>query len=361
MQREKTAIDTDTPDCHAHYQTPPFSVRPLRAVKKDEADASTLDDTNPLLLLPASFRTSSDDLACPALNVAAFLAKELDLRRLSVIHDLLWLVGRPMPPRPLHYQVMLNREIVITERMDMHLVWTTGRIHLKPIPRFLLAPQFWTDHLSPSLNANDTASRHVDGLAQHDTRLRRCALGFLFSYAALISHESDFAIAKKNSLLPDEVTWPDWRLLVEQLGTEHIYRDVVPRFRYGELRLSRLNKIYYLWQTPLRGYASSWNQYGSFLADNFAYIAGATVYIAVVLTAMQVGLATEALAGNSAFQRASSGFTIFSILGPLVAAALILLALCCLCVENWVVTIAYRNRRLRKIGRPATQTERRTV
>jgi hypothetical protein len=78
-------------------------------------------------------------------------------------------------------------------------------------------------------------------------RLWRSALGFLFSYAALISHESDFYITKEKHLLPgelDEITWGCWRTFVEQLDTEHIYEKVDPRFIYGELRLSRLNKIY---------------------------------------------------------------------------------------------------------------------
>jgi hypothetical protein len=100
-----------------------------------------------------------------------------------------------------------------------------------------------------------------------------------------------------------------------------------PRFIYGELRLSRLNKIYFLSQRPLlRGYMSHWHQYGTFFQDNFSWLASATVYIAIVLTAMQVGLATKSLADNDAFQ--SYGFTVFSILGPLAAACFIFLAFC---------------------------------
>lgn len=44
----------------------------------------------------------------------------------------------------------------------------------------------------------------------------------------------------------------------------------------------------------------------------------ATIYIALVLTAMQVGLATSYLGSNVSFQNASWGFTIFAILGPLI-------------------------------------------
>ena len=225
--------------------------------------------------------------------------------------------------------------------MDMHLVWTTGRLFLKPIPRFLLEPRFWPEYFS----------------RQRAQGPRRCALGFLFSYAALIRHESDFLIAKEKHLLPIRSDWQDWRTLVEELKTEHIYQDIDPRFHYGELRLSRLNKIYFLSQTPLRNYMSHWNQYGTFFQKNFAWLAGTTVYLAVVLTAMQVGLATDALASNSAFQSASYGFTVFSILGPLIAMGLIILAFCYLFVDNWVATVGYHKKRVQHIGVERTSRE----
>jgi hypothetical protein len=61
---------------------------------------------------------------------------------------------------------------------------------------------------------------------------------------------------------------------------------------------------------------------------------------------MQVGLATTSLAGNDAFQSASYRFAVFSILSPLVAAGLILLAFCYMFVENWIATVAYRKKSL---------------
>ncbi|KAH8768403.1 hypothetical protein F5883DRAFT_554515 [Diaporthe sp. PMI_573] len=152
-----------------------------------------------------------------------------------------------MPPRPLHYQLVVGREVFVTEQMDMHLVWTTGRIFLKPIPRFLLEPRFWTEYLSAD---EDVGSQNTAWECERG--LRKRALGFLFSYAALISHESDFLVAKDKHLLPREVNWSGWRAFVEELDTEHIYPDVDPRFYYGELRLGRLNKIYRLSQTPMQ-------------------------------------------------------------------------------------------------------------
>lgn len=342
---------------------PPFSVRPLHR-DGDTFDARPSDDEL-LSLLPASYLTKSDDLVAASRDVKACLEKELDLRRLTNIMDWLWLVGRPSPPRPLHHQVLLSRDVFITERIDMHLVWTAGQIFLKPLPRFLLEPRFWIYHLScahscrcpaedgsPGVCA-DKAAESPEGASGNvincRERLWKCALGFLFSYAALITHEADFSIAKEKLLLPPEVTWQAWRALVYQLNTEHIYPHIDPRFVYGELRLSRLNKIYYLLQTPLRGYRPRWQQYGTYFRDNLAWVASATIYIAIVLTAMQVGLATDALVESEAFQSASYGFAVFSITGPLVAVGLIIVVFCCLFVNNWVASITYRKKRFHSI------------
>jgi hypothetical protein len=146
------------------------------------------------------------------------------------------------------------------------------------------------------------------------------------------------------------VQWQAWRaVLKEVLGWEHIYSSIDPRFHYGELRLSRFNKIHLLWKNPLRGYVSRWTQYDSFFRDNFAWLASSTVYIAIVLTAMQVGLATR-LQENEAFQSASYGFTVFSILGPLVAAGLILVVLFYMFIGNWVATRRYQRKRMQIIN-----------
>ncbi|KAJ4175991.1 hypothetical protein NW767_015596 [Fusarium falciforme] len=123
------------------------------------------------------------------------------------------------------------------------------------------------------------------------------------------------------------------------------YPHIDPRFHYGELRLSRLSKIYRLRRNLLHGYMPRWNQYSDFIRDNFALLAGSTVYIAIVLTAMQAGLGSK-LRDNDAFKAASYGFTVFSILGPLIAAALIVLAFFSVFVYNWVITVNYRKRRL---------------
>ena len=272
------------------------------------------------------------------------------------MHRWLWFAGRPMPPRPLHYQLLLRRDIFVTERMDQHLIWFENRIFLKPIPRFLLEPPFWTAVLA-CRDGCLCYKKGLDGSTQREgqmcerRRLWKAALGLIFSYTALLTHESDFFLAKEKGLLPRQAKWLAWKNLVTQiLSDQGIYQKIHQRFIYGELRLSRLNMIYRLarWQF-VRGYMPKWYHYGGFFHDNFAWLAIVITYIAIVLTAMQVGLATENLAQNDSFQSASYGFTVFSILGPLAAIAIIFLIFACIFVQNWIMTSKYWKRRLQAI------------
>lgn len=308
------------------------------------------------------------------LDVASLLGQELDLARLSSVYSWLWVAGRPTPPRPLHHQLVLGREVLVAERMDMHLVWTGGLVFLKPLPRYLLEPAFWREHLScprgclhgDVADVADAAAADASGRAARRGQpavvspCRRAqwrrALGFLYSYAALVSYESDFRIARERHLLPDDLDWPGWRAVARRvLERDGLDRQVDPRFIYGELRLSRLNKIFLLsGRSVLRGYMPRWQQYGSYFRDNLAWLASATVYIAIVLTAMQLGLATS-LADNDAFKSASYGFTIFSILGPLVAATMIFLVFILMFVDNLVEAVRFKKRRFHEVqGQLAT-------
>ncbi|KAJ9133299.1 hypothetical protein NKR23_g10893 [Pleurostoma richardsiae] len=75
--------------------------------------------------------------------------------------------------------------------------------------------------------------------------LYKCAYGFLLPYTALIQHESDLRIAVAQDILPDIVTWQIWGALVNALledSPSNLAR-VNKRYRFGELRLGRINKI----------------------------------------------------------------------------------------------------------------------
>ena len=106
-----------------------------------------------------------------------------------------------------------------------------------------------------------------------------------------------------------------------------------PRYRYGELRLTRINWIWALCSRTtslnafFRGYSNTNHDFETFFSRNTAWLATAIVYVVLVLTAMQVGLATDRLQNDSGFQRASYGFTVFSIIAPLGAMGMVMLVL----------------------------------
>ncbi|KAK5110755.1 hypothetical protein LTR62_005632 [Meristemomyces frigidus] len=296
-----------------------------------------IQQDNPIL--PAVWRTpkgnlESSDIGSPSLP--ALLQQELLVDRLEAIIGDLWIAGRPVPPRPLHHHALLKRTIHVTERMDLHLVWHKDRIFIKPMPRFLLDPRFWTRHIKPG-------------------RLRKAAHGYLFSYAALITHESDFRLAQTHGLLPQEIIWKAWHEFVHDLLQNTIYADISPRYYYGELRLGRLNAIYRFHRGHLlRGYSSvaASNDYTSFLVDNYATLATLLAYALVLLQAMQVGLGTSILNAAKPFQQISYGFTVFviafTVLSTLIGGVVVVFAF----LANWVSTTRFQEQRFLEMKVP---------
>lgn len=303
-------------------------------------------------LLPATYR-SRHAIRSVGSDIQGFLNVEMNVERLNCVHRWLWLVGLPTTPRPLHYQAVKRREIVVTEQLDLHLIWSSASsasIFIKPLPRFLLCPNFWRMHLCPQ------------------PHLYQTALGFLLSYVALIEREVDFHMALNNSLIPKEITWSGWLVLVEQIvcTSSHAKSYLVdaspmssstslearaavnPRFYYGELRLGRLNWIYRLALGRPRGYLSGCTTYGAFMRDNVNSLITLFAYTTIVLSAMQVGLATEWLASDYAFGMASYVFSIFSILAPLACIVGIIGIIAVMFVMNLTRTLKIRGRRRRQ-------------
>ncbi|KAL1855815.1 hypothetical protein VTK73DRAFT_8465 [Phialemonium thermophilum] len=302
-------------------------------------------DEDALLLsrFPASYLDDHFDLAPMGLD-STCVQRELDLERLDGLFDWLWLAGRPYPPRPLHRQVFLGREIVAVEQMDLHLLWTKGRIFVKPLPPFLLDPAFWPRF---ACDTNDACDPDVDRCRRG--RIWRAALGFLFSYASLIRHESDLGVAKERRLVPSTVEWAPWsRFCRRLLQTESLYQKMHRRFLYGELRLGRLDKISLVARPPsIQGYLPRWNRYDDFLKDNLAWLVSAAAVIGIALGAMQVGLATTHLQSNATFQAVSYSLTVFSMVAPLAVIGLIVAVAWCLFLVNWLVAVARYKARFR--------------
>ncbi len=250
--------------------------------------------------LPAAIRDGASLLQIGH-DLPRYLDLDLKTPKLDHIHHHLWLAGLPRCARSLHRQKLLGRKILITEDTNEHLVWVEERFFVKPLPSYLLSFDFWRDNLC----------------AQED--LHKSACGLLLSYAWLVCHESDFRIATESGLLPNGIEWQQWTTLVADFlsGLDlHSLKNVSDRYKYGELRLTRLNKIYRLLVLSPKhlvyGYMSASTWYKSFFSRNFAWLLAVFAYLTIILSALQVGLATSFLQGNETFQSASYGFAIAS-------------------------------------------------
>ncbi len=290
--------------------------------------------------LPAIFRTETHSIVLPSDNVQAFLKADLSVKQLEDISPRLWAAGRPYLPRPLNIQGVLNRTIVPTTDASLHLLWTSRRIFIKALPAYFLATNFYEHYLQgPGLNGP--------------------ALGLLYSYLALVPTELDFALAHEAHLLPPNLKWTDWRLLVRRVLKDHpdtaIYSHIPKRYIYGELRLDRLDIIYkYLHGNWLYGYSSltSPQTYSDFIAANLIAVATVSYYILLVLTAMQLGLSStkDALITNTSFQRACYGFAAFSLVSPIIAIGLIVAAALAMFFAHWARTLKREHIQYEQLG-----------
>jgi hypothetical protein len=288
--------------------------------------------------LPATFRTKEHILIPPSSDCHQFLENDLSVKRVEDVLPHLWLVSRPYPARALNIQRVLNREIIPTTDSSLHLGWTTRKIYIKALPRYITSTSFYDQALGPS---------HPYGPA----------LGLLFTYMALVPTELDFAIACESNLFHKGYEWQSWQVLTRRVMDDYpgntIYAHLPKRYIHGELRLSRLDKIYrYRYGNWLHGYSPLLGntRYDGFFADHLKFVTATTVYIALVLTAMQVGLAVEPLQSNGAFRKASYGFTVFAIFSPMIAVGFVLAIAAFILLANWANTNATRRRRSEDIG-----------
>lgn len=163
-------------------------------------------------------------------RVFSTLSCQLSMLLLDELYDDLWLIARKETSHidSLHYQLVKGRSIVLNEESKMHLLWTSDRIHVKPIPLYLLNYHFWKQFLC--LQTGDAL------------KWRAVAIGFLRSYAYLVRHRSDLNIAHDNNLIPKDVDWEAWTLF-----SAYFRRcpnsEVEKRYLYGQMRLSRLNHL----------------------------------------------------------------------------------------------------------------------
>jgi hypothetical protein len=237
--------------------------------------------------------------------------------RLNDIQQHLWLAGLPNAARPLHRQKLIGRNILVTEDPDEHLIWFEGQIFIKPLPDFLLDWNYWSDNLCS------------------DQELHKSACGLLLSYAWLVRHKSDLDIARDIGLLSKNIEWPNWveflEAFLDNINLETL-SQVNERYKYGELRLSRLNLIYRLFPPSysltnfIRGYKAGSTWYNAFFKRHFKWMLAVFVVLSVFLSALQVGLTTYVLQDNGTFQRFSYVFVIAALIAVAASATLVFLA-----------------------------------
>jgi uncharacterized membrane protein len=245
-------------------------------------------------------------------DIEKYITRDLDVKRLNAIHSSLWMCGRPINARGLHRNHVLNRRIIPTEQADLHLLYYSDIIMIKPLPTYLVSKEVWDQYLCT------------------DASLHENACGLLLSYIWLIRSPLDFklAIDKDAQLLPPGLDWPTWKRIVDE-SLKYIDADTLhqvnKRYQFGELRLGRINTIYrinprFFFSNFVRGYLYGYNRYAVFFQRNVAWVLAASVLFSLVLSAMQVGVAVDPLVDNKNFKQASYGFVVFSIV--LVAAVL---------------------------------------
>jgi hypothetical protein len=251
---------------------------------------------------------------------------------------------------PFHRQIVRNRHLVITEDPQLHLAWVADRIFTKPLPTYLLSHTFWVRYFQRSgctiANCKSSDNEH---LLQRQ-RVIPSALGFLRTYYHPVKYETDFHIAKDARLMPPQITWIDFSDLMSSVAVVVQDADVCGRYKYGELRLSRLNfysKIFLRKSYFPRRHS----QYGSHFAHYFTPLLFVFGILSLVLSAMQVITASDTLIKtNPAWQKFWQLCTWFpiAVLGMVLFISLVLVLLFSYrFVDELYVSIAYKIKKRR--------------
>jgi hypothetical protein len=174
-----------------------------------------------------------------------------------------------------------RRDIIRVDDLGLHLIWNES-----PVSTHFIMPL-------PGVYANNdgTPKWKWAELTPHSRAL-------IYSYSKLIQSQLDFSIAIENSLLDEPFTrdggWQNWQHFIEyaRQNYQNMPTSVESRFRFGDLRLNRLNWIfwftylgshYYHTRAPI---LSFWHGYGKWVIIGFAYVS-------TMLTAMQVAIAAS--------------------------------------------------------------------
>jgi hypothetical protein len=272
-------------------------------------------------------------------DIEAYLKRDLDHSRLNRIHGYLWMAGRPLNARPIHRQKMMGFDILLTEQADLHLLKFSNKIFVKPLSEYMLNYGFWDKYLCES------------------KELHESACGILLSYVWLICSPLDLKLAHQLDLLSSEITWKWWKTFVADFLSHvdaNALNEINKRYHFGELRLGRINSIYgirFFFTHFIRGYLYGYNRYTIFFQRNFAWMLIVFAYFSLVLSAMQVGAILPPLNTNPAFQQASYGFVVFSIVTVAAIVSFVGILFVVIFLLNMILAISHekKGRRHREI------------
>lgn len=218
-------------------------------------------------------------------HFADSIYKEYATPRLNGFSPFLWLVGRPDSAHvaSLTHQIVRGRRIILTDDPELHLVWIRDRVFIKPLPDYMLSYAFWDYFLRGDMST-------AMGMSQQK-RLYHSLSGFVRTYSHLVRRRSDYDLARHpdHRLIGKNIHFSDLIQLLEAMERRVQDQDVSPRWRYGELRLSRLN----FWTRVLlkhHNFAKVYGQYSDYVAHFYAPILFLFGVLSVILNAMQVGL-----------------------------------------------------------------------
>ncbi|KAF3764009.1 hypothetical protein M406DRAFT_221441, partial [Cryphonectria parasitica EP155] len=300
-------------------------------------------------LLPARYQISrpgsSFEFVDPQSDPHAFFAHLLLTPDLDFLEPYLWVAGLRNGVRPLHQQKARERSIVPVVDARLHLVWRPRMIYLAPLHEALLhyhsfkkyfcAPELLRDkdhRMQQTMEQTTDGQRQLNGMA---------ALGLLFSYTKLIVYQIDLDIAKEAGLVPKDVTYAAWTRFARRVAcaAEARLGQLPRRWRFGELRLNRVNMIARLVVlfsggmersssslSAVRGYQVEHSDYLGLVETNFKWLLAVFAWLSVTLGALQVGVS---VAEGDNDQRAAymSATWEFSLIVLLAMAATIILVL----------------------------------
>jgi hypothetical protein len=248
---------------------------------------------------------------------------EYSQQKLNDIHSHLWSAGSKDNINALHHQKVLCREVILSERFDLHLVWFEHIIYIKPLPMSFLNYNFTKTVILPN------------------AILYGNVLGFLYSYIMLVQYSSDLSIAHELGLINTRVKWKPWRefrtAFLGNISSGRIPRALLnKRFEYGELRLARLNYIYRLSFRGLK-YFTTHREYRTYLREYT--VAGITLFafVTVALTAMQVVVGMNGV--SQALIETSYRFSIVVLFVVAIFSAVVLLIFATLFLVNVILAI----------------------